>query len=132
MFLLAAAGSINKALIINIPTHFIDNITINAIKTAKHVSITLILIPLLLANDSLMLIECNLLNNKHQNTNVVIKIINKYIISFGVILNISPTSKLEYCEKLPPLERITSPTAVLRDENTEIIVSVDTVFLPLM
>ncbi len=45
------------------------------------------------------------------------------------MLKISPTNKLEYLEKLPPFDKITRPRAVLKEENTEMIVSVDTVFL---
>ena len=35
----------------------------------------------------------------------------------------------EYLEKLPFLDKIASPTATLSDENTEITVSEDTIFL---
>jgi hypothetical protein len=53
-------------------------------------------------------------------------------ISSTVILKISPTKRPEYFEKLPPLDNITRPTAILSDENTDMTVSVDTVRLLLI
>ena len=41
------------------------------------------------------------------------------------MLKISPTSRAEYLEKLPFLDKIAKPTATLSDENTEITVSED-------
>ena len=49
-------------------------------------------------------------------------------ISFFVMLSTSPTRRLEYLLKLPPLERIASPIATEQDENTEMIVSADAIF----
>ena len=66
MFLLAAAGKINNALIISMPIHFIDNITIIAMITTNRLSNNLIFISLLLAKDSFILIACNLLNANNQ------------------------------------------------------------------
>ena len=117
---LEAAGNMRSALIIKIPTHLMDNITINAIITTKTLSIPIEFIFLLFASVSLILIACSLLKPILQNINVTINTNIKSTISFGVILNISPTNKLEYFEKLPPLDKITNPNAVLKEEKTEI------------
>jgi hypothetical protein len=132
MFLEAAAGNIKRAFRINNPTHLMDNITIRAIKTENKFSITLIFTPLLLAKLEFKLKECNLLKHVAKNTSVTAKMITNNPISFGVILNTSPTNKEEYFEKLPPLDNITRPIAVLVEENTEIIVSVDAVLFLLI
>ena len=47
------------------------------------------------------------------------------MISCGVMLKISPTKMLEYLLKFPPLDKIASPRAMLKEENTEITVSVE-------
>ena len=43
------------------------------------------------------------------------------------MLKISPTSNAEYLLKLPPFDKIASPSAILAEEKTEISVSVDAV-----
>ena len=129
---LAAAGSMSNALIIRIPTHLIESITIKAMITTNILSINAMLMCLLFAKVSLILIACNLLNPMHQKVIVTMNINKSSRISFDVILRISPTKRPEYLEKLPPFERITNPRAVLKEENTEITVSVDTVFLLLI
>jgi hypothetical protein len=48
------------------------------------------------------------------------------------MLKISPTNNPEYFEKLPPLDNMTRPIAILKEAKTEITVSVDTVFLLLI
>lgn len=87
---------------------------------------------LLFAKLVFKLMACNLLKQKHQTKTVTTNIKNSNNISFGVILSISPTKNEEYLEKFPPLERITSPIAVLKEENTEIIVSFDIRFICLI
>lgn len=132
MFLEAAAGKINSAFKINNPTHLMDNITIRAINTANKFSITLMFTPLLLARLEFKLRECNLLKQVAKNTSVNANMITNNPISFGVILNTSPTKREEYFEKLPPLDNITRPMAVLVEENTEMIVSVEAVLFLLI
>ena len=100
--------------------------------TTKPLSIAIVWIPLLFASVSLILKACSLLKQNPQKTNVITKIPHNLIISFGVILKISPTIKPEYCKNAPFLARIARPTAVPSEENTEITVSVDKVFLRLI
>lgn len=128
-FLLAAAGRISKALIIKIPTHLIENIIIIAMTTLKQSSIILTLMFLLLARDSFTPTACSLLNPRNQNRSVTRKIITNKPISPALMLNMSPTRRFEYFENSPPWDRIIRPKAMLKEENTEITVSVDTVFL---
>jgi len=45
------------------------------------------------------------------------------------MLRTSPTSMLEYLLKFPPFDNIARPIATEHDENTEIIVSVDAIFM---
>jgi hypothetical protein len=73
-----------------------------------------------------------LLKHKNQNPRIAIKISINVPFSFGVILKISPTNNAEYFEKLPPLDKITKPSAVLVEENTDMIVSVEIVFFLLI
>ena len=91
IFLLDAAGNINNEFISSIPIHLIDTITTIAINTANILSIFLVFIPLLFASALLILIKCNLLNVKYQDTSTTIAIKNTYNISWSVILKISPT-----------------------------------------
>ena len=91
MFLLEAAGKINKELIIKIPIHLIDNITIVAIKITNKFSINCTLIPLLFAKETLTEIPKSLLKHTSQKATIITAINNKNIISFGIILSISPT-----------------------------------------
>lgn len=41
------------------------------------------------------------------------------------MLKTSPTKRLEYLLKLPPFDKMASPTAIHAEEKTEIIVSLD-------
>jgi hypothetical protein len=129
IFLLAAAGRISRAFIIKIPTHLIENITIMAITTLKQSSKRLVLIFLLRARDVLIPDAWILLKQRNQKIRVAIKITIKKRISLKPMLKISPTSNPVYFEKLPPRDKITSPIDMLREEKTEITVSVETVFL---
>ena len=63
---------------------------------------------------------------------VITKIINKETMSFIEILRISPTNKLEYLAKLPPLDKIIRPMATTKDEKADMTVSVDIVLLLLI
>ena len=54
------------------------------------------------------------------------------MISLLVILKISPTRRLEYLLKFPPLDKIARPMAIQQEENTDMIVSVDAVLLLLI
>lgn len=120
-----AAGRISRALIIKIPTHLMDTITINAVSTAKRFSIHATEMPLLDANVLFRLTANSLLNPNSQNKRVIIKIKTRYKISLGVMLKMSPTKILEYLLKFPPLDKIARPRATLKEENTEMTVSVD-------
>ena len=128
IFRLLAAGRMSNALMIRIPTQRMENIIITAIKTAKISSMYSTFTPLLFANEEFMLIAWSLLNAKTQKIIANTNTIPNNRISFGVMLKTSPTNKFEYFEKLPPDDKITRPNAVPNEENTEIIVSVDTVF----
>ena len=119
----AAAGRIKSALIISMPTHLMESITITAISTTKILSIRATRIRLLFARLAFKLTACSLLKARHQNVSVTAKINKRRSISGGVMLRISPTRSAEYFEKLPPRERMTSPAAVEREEKTEITVS---------
>jgi hypothetical protein len=129
IFLLAAAGRISRALMIKIPIHLIENITIIAITTLKQSSIRFVLIFLLRAREVLIPDAWISLKQRNQKSSVAIKITIKNIISFKPILKISPTSNPVYFEKLPPLDKMTRPMDILREEKTEMTVSVETVFL---
>lgn len=109
-----------------------DNITIIAINILKESSRRLDLIFLLLARDIFTPTEWSLLKASNQYINVIKKIIHNKPTSLTVILRISPTSILEYLEKFPPLDRIIRPIDILREEKTDITVSVDKVFLRLI
>jgi hypothetical protein len=132
MFRLAAAGSVRRALIISIPTHFMDNITITAIKIQKEASTKSAFMLLLLAREVFRATEFSLLKKKNQYNSVNINTIPNNLISCAEMLNISPSNRLEYLEKFPPFDKNTSPIAMLKEENTEINVSVDSVFLRLI
>ena len=110
-----------------IPTHLIESITTSAVNTANRFSISLTLKPLVFARVTSIEIAFILLKHTNQNTISAANSTTRYIISFLVMLSISPTSRLEYLLKLPPLERIASPTATASEENTEMIVSADAV-----
>ena len=125
IFLADAAGRIKRALIIKIPTHLMDTITINAVSTAKRFSIHAAEICRLPAKVRFKLTARSLLNPNTQNTRVTPKIKIRYNISLGVMLRISPTRILEYLLKFPPLDKIARPNATLKEEKTEITVSVD-------
>ena len=47
----------------------------------------------------------------------------------GTSFTIQANEETEYLEKLPFFERIANPTATLKEENTEITVSEETIFL---
>ena len=57
MFRAEAAGRIKRALMIRIPTHLMESMTITAMQTAKRFSISFTRIPRLAARDRLMLME---------------------------------------------------------------------------
>ena len=126
---LAAAGSINRAFIINMPIHFIDSMTITASKMLKESSMILDFTFLLLARDTFTPTELSLLKKRNQYIREITKIIHSKPISLVVMLRMSPKSNPEYLEKLPPLESISRPIDILNEENTDITVSVDRVLL---
>ena len=74
IFRLAAAGRISSALMIKIPIHLMESITINAIKIAKIFSISFTRIPRLFASARCRLTAFNLLNAKPQKISVAAKI----------------------------------------------------------
>ena len=120
-----AAGRISRALIIRIPTHLMDAITVSAVRTAKRFSIHAAEIWRLPASVRFRLTASSLLKQNSQNTRVTAKIKTRDNISLGVMLRISPTRMLEYLLKFPPLDKIASPMAMLQEEKTEITVSVE-------
>ena len=70
MFLAEAAGRIKSALIIRIPTHLMESMTITAMQTAKRFSISFTRIPRLAARERLMLMEFSWLEHRIQKINV--------------------------------------------------------------
>ena len=85
-----AAGKINKELIIRIPTHWIEIVTMTAIIMANKYSYKRMLIPLLLARDWLILARRSLLKITIHKAITTIKTMLRVSKSDGLILNKSP------------------------------------------
>lgn len=123
----AAAGRIKKELMIKMPTHCIDIVTITAVTIQNSVSTWRTGIPLLRASVGLTLSRRNLLNMAVQRTTMAAKANMSRQISLGVMLNRSPMRKRENLAKPPPRESITMPSATIVADTAPITVSVEAV-----
>ena len=118
---LDAAGRIRRALIIRMPTHLIESMTIRAVRTAKRFSSKAAGIWRLFANVRFRLTARSLLKANSQNRSVMANIRTRYRISSSVMLKISPTRMLEYLLKLPPFDRMASPSAILQEDRKSVV-----------
>jgi hypothetical protein len=122
-----AAGRISREFIISNPTHWIEMVTMTAIRILKRISIRRTFKPRLRAKDEFILTSNNLLNINTQKSREPKATNISMISSLGLMLNMSPIRKREYLVNPPPRERITIPKATAVEENTPIIVSAEVV-----